>query len=34
MHTDFWSIFTVGAVLIEVIPCLVVVFLAIETEKS
>ncbi len=33
MHTDFWSILTLGAVLLEVIPCLVVVSLAIETQK-
>lgn len=33
MHIDFWSIFTLGAVLLEVIPCLVVVSLAIETQK-
>lgn len=33
MHTDFWSIFTLVAVLLEVIPCLVVVSLAIDTQK-
>jgi hypothetical protein len=32
MHTDLWSIFTLGAVLLEVIPFLVVVSLAMETE--
>lgn len=34
MHTDFWSIFTVGAVLIQVIPFSVLVFLTMETEKE
>lgn len=34
MHTDFWSIFTVACVLLEAIPCLVVVSLAIETEPT
>lgn len=34
MHTDVWSIFTLGALLLEIIPCLVVISLAIETEKS
>lgn len=34
MQTDFWSIFTVGALLLEVIPCLLVLSLAIETEKK
>lgn len=33
MHTDVWSIFTVAALLIEVIPGLVVISLALKTEK-
>lgn len=33
MHIDFWSI-TVGALLLEVIPGLVLISLALETEKS
>ena len=33
MHTDFWSIFTAFALLIEIIPGLVVISLALETEK-
>ncbi len=33
MHTDYWSIFTAAALLLEVIPALVVISLAIETEK-
>jgi hypothetical protein len=34
MHTDYWSIFTVAALLLEVIPALVVISLAISTEKK
>lgn len=34
MHIDFWSTFTVGALLLEVIPGLVLISLALETEKS
>jgi hypothetical protein len=34
MHSDFWSIFTAAALLLEVIPGLVVISLAIETEKK
>jgi hypothetical protein len=34
MHTDFWSIFTTAALLLEVIPGLVVISLALETEKK
>jgi hypothetical protein len=34
MHTDVWSIFTVFALLLELIPCLVVLSLAIEAEKK
>ena len=33
MHTDFWSIFTSFALLIEIIPGLVVISLALEAEK-
>jgi len=33
MHADFWSIFTATALLLEVIPGLVVISLALETEK-
>ena len=34
MHTDFWSIFTSFALLLQVIPGLVVISLALETEKK
>ncbi len=34
MHSDFWSIFTTAALLLEVIPGLVVISLALETEKK
>ena len=34
MQTDFWSIFTAFALLLEVIPCLLVLTLAMETEKN
>jgi hypothetical protein len=34
MHSDFWSIFTAAALLLEVIPGLVVISLALETEKK
>lgn len=34
MHTDFWSIFTAAALLLEVIPGLVVISLALKTEKK
>ena len=34
MHTDFWSIFTTAALLIEIVPGLVVISLALETEKK
>ena len=34
MHTDFWSIFTTAALLLEVIPGLVVISLALGTEKK
>ena len=34
MHTDFWSIFTAAALLLEIIPGLVVISLALETEKK
>ena len=34
MHTDFWSIFTAAALLLEVIPGLVVISLALEAEKK
>lgn len=33
MHADVWSIFTVTALLIEVIPGLVVISLALAAEK-
>jgi len=33
MHTDLWSIFTVSALLLEVIPGLVVISLALGTQK-
>ena len=33
MHTDFWSIFTAFALLLEIIPGLVVISLALETEN-
>jgi hypothetical protein len=34
MHTDLGSIFTVAALLLEIIPGLVVISLALETEKK
>jgi hypothetical protein len=34
MHTDYWSIFTFAALLLEIIPFLVVLSLALETEKK
>jgi hypothetical protein len=34
MHTDYWSIFTVAALLLEVIPALAIISLAISTEKK
>lgn len=34
MHTVFWSIFTSFALLLQVIPGLVVISLALETEKK
>jgi hypothetical protein len=34
MHADFWSMFTAAALLLEVIPGLVVISLALETEKK
>jgi hypothetical protein len=34
MHTDYWSIFTAIALLLEIIPGLVVLSLALETEKK
>jgi hypothetical protein len=33
MDTDYWSIFTAAALLLEIIPGLVVLSLALETEK-
>jgi hypothetical protein len=34
MHTDFWSIFTAAALLLEVVPGLVVISLALDTKKK
>jgi hypothetical protein len=34
MHTDYWSIFTLAALLLEIIPFLVVLSLVLETEKK
>ncbi len=34
MHNDFWSIFTAVALLLEMIPGLVIITLALETEKK
>jgi hypothetical protein len=34
MHNDFWSIFTAVALLGEIIPALVILTLALETQKQ